>query len=157
MTMNKPKFYKIAAMSLFVLNVILVSAFLITKPKGGPRGNDRFDVQDHFKMDEGQHDLFLKNVELHHKDMKLIIEKQKEMLKLYLYNINESKELEDKEGIMKMMKELEGKKLSSTYNHLKYMKSILREEQLPLFDVFLKHRIEAMSKVGRGRKPDKKK
>jgi NAD+--asparagine ADP-ribosyltransferase len=155
--MNKSKFYKIAAMSLLVLNVILVSAFLITKPKGGPGGNNRFDVQYHFKMDEGQHDLFLKNVELHHKDMKLIMEKQKEMLKLYLYNINESQKIEDKEVVMQMMKELEGNKLSSTYNHLKYMKSILREEQLSLFDSFLKHRIEAMSKGGRGRKPHKKK
>lgn len=155
--MNKLKFYKIAAISLLILNVVLVSAFLITKPKGGPDGNDRFNVQDHFKMDDSQHDLFLKNVELHHDEMKSIKEKQVEMLKSYLNNVNESQNSEAQNAAMNMMKELEGKKLTATYNHLKDVKSILKDDQLPLFDSFLKHRIEAMSRIERERKPHKKK
>tara|TARA_R110000737_G_scaffold350070_2_gene387991 strand:+ start:1295 stop:1762 length:468 start_codon:yes stop_codon:yes gene_type:complete len=155
--MNKLKFYKVATILLLILNVVLVSAFLITKPKGGPGGNDRINVQDHFKMDETQHDLFLKKVEMHHDEMKSIKEKQIEMLKSYLSNVNESQNSEGKEVVMNMVKELEGNKLTSTYNHLKEVKSILKDDQLPLFDSFLKHRIEAMSKIGRERMPQRKK
>ena len=155
--MNKIKFYKVAAISLLILNVILISAFLITKPKGGPGKNDRFKVREHLNLDEAQHDLFLKNVELHHEEMESIKEKQIEMLKLYLYNINGGQKSEEQEEVLHMMKELEGKKLTSTYNHLKDVKSILKDDQLSLFDLFLKHRIEAMSNVDRNRNPPKKK
>ncbi len=155
--MNKLKFYKVAATSLLILNIILVSAFLITKPKGGPGGNDRLNVKDHFKMDEVQHDIFLKKVELHHEEMKTIKEKQLEILKPYLYSLRNSQETGEQAVAIQKMKELEGRKLTSTYNHLNVLKSILKEEQLPLFDSFLKHRLEAMSKIDRNRRPHNKK
>jgi hypothetical protein len=151
--MNKLKFYKVAAISLLILNVILVSAFLITKPKGRPGGIDRLNVKDHFKMDESQHDLFLKNVEIHHEEMTAIKDKQLEIIKTYLYNIRNSQESDEQSATIQMIKDLEGRKLTSTYNHLNDLKNILKEEQLPLFDSFLKHRLDAMSKNDRNRKP----
>lgn len=155
--MNKIKFYKITTISLLLLNVILVSAFLITKPKNRPGSKNRLNVKEHFKMDEAQHDQFLLNVETHHEEMEAIKEKQVEILQPYLYSVANNKESEDQSATLHLMKELEGKKLTSIYSHLVYVKSILDDDQLPLFDSFLKHRMEDLTEKNKQKRPRKKK
>ena len=131
--MTKLKFYKITTISLLLLNIILVSAFLITKPKGGQRGKNRLNAKEHFKMNEIQHDKFLASVDAHHEEMKGIKKKQIDVLKPYLYSVSDSKQPGNQKIVMDVMKDLEEKKLNSMHSHLEEVKHILNEDQLPLF------------------------
>lgn len=155
--MNKVKFYKIASISLLLLNVFLVSAFFITKPKGMHDSRRGTNAQELLKMDEVQHDLFLANVESHHREMEAIMEKKIEILKPFLYSVGNSDQTESQDATIQMMKEFEGQKLVSTYKHLQDVKNILNEDQLPLFDSFLKQRLEDMTVKNEGRRPNEKK
>lgn len=155
--MNKLKFYKITTICLLLLNVILVSAFLITKPKTRPGAKNRLNVKEHFKMDEAQHDQFLTNVEAHHEEMKAIKEKQIEILQPYLYSVADKQQSKDQSATLHLMKELEEKKLISIYSHLEGVKSILSDDQLPLFDLFLKHRLDDLTEKNKQMRPHKKK
>ena len=143
--MNRSKFYKYAAIGLLLLNVTLIAAFFITKPKGRPGDNNRLNIEEHFKMDKAQHDLFLKNLELHIEQSNEIRKKQLKILKPYLYSVGEIQLAEERTVFVDLMKDLEAKKLESMYEHLNGLKSILNEDQMPLFDLFLKRRLEEMT------------
>lgn len=151
--MTRSKFYKYASIILLLLNITLVTAFLITKPKNRPRGEGRLNAKDLLKMDDAQHDLFLINLEKHKEEVNEIREKQIEVLRPYLYSVGDSTKLENNNAIINTLKELEGIKLTSMYNHLKDLQDILSEDQLPLFDSFLKQRLDDMTRRDENRRP----
>ena len=151
--MNKLKFYKIASISLLLLNLILVSAFLITKPKGRPGFGGGGNAQELLKLDDAQHELFLGNVQSHHKEMEAIKNKKIELLKPYLKGVGENDQSQNSDEVVQKIKELEGQKLVATYNHLLDVKNMMKEDQLPLFNAFLNERLEDMTGKDFERRP----
>lgn len=137
--MNQLKFYKYATGILLIFNLAMLSFFFITKPKGPIRHGDvKERAKDFLKLDEEQHAAFLTSANKHKASMNQIDEEQSELLKGYFNSLVVSSETIDKAAVLEKVKTLEGQKIASTYEHFEEIKTILKPEQQPNFEQFMK-------------------
>lgn len=136
--MTKMQFYKFAAVTLLVLNIGLLSFLIINKPGPKPKNLPEKNAMEMLDLDKDQHDQFLKYAESHVLKIKLINNQQEELLTIYFNLPTDSLKTQNDE-ILKKVNVLESEKIQSTNDHLREIKSLLREDQLEGFIKFKTH------------------
>lgn len=143
--MSQLKFYKYATWGLLFLNIAVLSFFLLTKP--GPRqhppsNNFQAEVIEILNLNNQQVFTFRKLGGEHNQKMKSINEQQAKLLPPYFESLTNLSENIDKNDILNQFQQLEREKIEVTYQHFQHLKSLLNEEQLPLFDEFIQKFID---------------
>lgn len=139
--MKENRFYKIAFIAMFTLNLLVLSFMFFSKPQRIPlRGNrpGRAANFQHAKktmqLDDKQYEKFKDLAKQHGQKMISINKKQKSLL-VPLFN-----QIEGNVDSLRMQKlgALEQEKIKVTLDHFQDIKSILREEQYDGFNSFKK-------------------
>lgn len=131
--MNNMKLYKYAAIGLLMVNIAMITFFLLTKPsqKNSPR------IEKIFEFDKQQHEQVRILVDEHKKLMRGLKEEQADLLKPYFNTLENEEEQISIDSIITKLQFIEKTKLESTYKHLKDIKALLKPEQLPRYSDFL--------------------
>ncbi len=138
--MKPLKFYKYATWGLLILNLSMLSFFIITR--GGAHGRHGASPRatDLLKLTEQQNTQFLASAKQHDQIMNRINLEQSSLLKPYFSQLTTPNK-EDKNvasaATLEKLQILEKRKIEATYQHFEEVKSILREEQLPDFKIFM--------------------
>ena len=127
--MTKLKFFQIATAVLILLNLGLITAFLLGKPKQDRPGPKKRAIEI-LKLDKTQHDEFIKLAKQHHEMMMKFEEQQQQLLVPYFYDKNE-RNITENEDYLEQLLQIEKKKLSFTKLHFEEVKSMLKPEQHP--------------------------
>lgn len=129
--MNRERFYKIALLLLVLLNLLQVGArFIHERP---PRDMHRKVVK-HLQLDARQEEQFRGEIGKHRKSMQLLHRRQQALTQSYFTNPSEV--------LMQEILALEKEKFQVTEDHFASLKSFLREEQYPDFEVFKQKAIQ---------------
>ena len=139
--MNQLQFYKSSTIALLVLNMAMIGFFFLTKPPHPPGRGGQIKAIDLLKLDQQQHREFLQLVKKHQQQMETINAQQGELLKPYFYRLVDSSRHIDPLALQQM-KDLEQRKISSTFQHLQDVKALLRPEQEANFEAFMNHALE---------------
>ncbi len=139
--MTKSLLYKYAAIGLLLLNISMIAFFFLTRHKPGGKGMG-FDFRPRaihmLELDDEQKAAFVKLAEEHRQRIDAINEQQRSLLKPVFKSLTDTNQTGAINSITTEIEQLEGTKIAITYQHFQDVKSILREEQLPNYEVFLK-------------------
>ncbi|MFK7809208.1 MAG: hypothetical protein AB8F74_15500 [Saprospiraceae bacterium] len=137
--MKTSNFYKYTTWGLLLLNLALLSFFLLSKPnhphkKGGKKGAPEI-----LKMDQEQSDLFLSYAEKHIKLMDKLDTEQRDLLKEYFGTLTDVQAVSNtSQSTINQILQIEQRKIESTYEHFKEIKLILKPEQQGNYEKFVK-------------------
>lgn len=129
---------KIGFASLVLLNLVLIF-LLVVKPAGpGMKGRNvtmEKIISDKLNFDEAQRLLFVASAKSHNEEMMKLNHQQMKAMNEY-FSLLKSEQIDEdqKATAFENLKEIEGKKVSITYNHFEELKSICKEDQLSEFD-----------------------
>ncbi|MFK8044121.1 MAG: hypothetical protein AB8B72_01400 [Crocinitomicaceae bacterium] len=151
--MKTKQFYKIAAIVLLVLNIGLVTFFVLNKKRHHQPGHLKAIKM--LNLNESQADEFKSLAEAHHQSMVEINKEQAELLTKHfksLYDLPNSPNA----GDLTFYSDLEVKKINITYDHFKDVRGILDKEQQVYYQEFIEKTVQkALGNKG-GRKHPKK-
>jgi|GEM_PF-1043769 len=137
--MKQLQLYKYTTWALLVLNIFMISFFFITKPKHRPprRGNFRNNAAEILKLNENQHATFIMLAEQHGYQMDSIRTLQNALLQPYFESLVNNTNNTYTDDLLKEFQQLEGKKITLTYQHFNEVKEILNPSQQPHFKEFM--------------------
>lgn len=137
--MKKIKMYQYATWGLLLINISMVAFFLLTKPdRLLHRGeNLKRQVSRDLKLDKNQRSAFLQSAKEHSQKMDSIKRQQKELLHTYFRSIIDTSQISESEIKLAKALELEQNKIEFTYQHFQEVRSLLRKDQYPDFEVFM--------------------
>jgi hypothetical protein len=152
--MTKLTFFQISTAVLIVLNIGLLCAFALGKPKhpehDGPGPKRR--ALEILKLDKNQLDEFIKLAKQHHEMMMKFDEQQRKLLVPYFSNKNEEESPEN-EDYLEQLLQIEKQKISFTKSHFEEVKSMLKPEQYPNLEQLIH---EVMNENNKKSPPPKK-
>ena len=137
--MKALNFYKISTITLLLVNVAMITFFLITRHAPPPnRGNKGMlkSARDIMNLSGDQDEQFLMFADKHKEQMQSLNMNQRKQLRAYFELVSHSSEQTNKEEVMEMILSLEKQKIESTYNHFEEIKGTLKEEQYADFEEF---------------------
>lgn len=134
--MNRLHFYKYAAITLLVINIIGLTFLMLShKPPKGQTLEKRADEIMNF--DKMQHQAFLKMAGDHKILIDSINNQQRAVLKPFFKTLSNPDDQINKDSLTALALKLEKSKIESTYLHFEEIKSILHPEQIPAYQVFI--------------------
>lgn len=145
--MSQLQFYKYATWALLVVNVAILSFFLLTKPhpKGGPGGGPRGEARSLeteavqlLQLDQTQEDAFLQLAREHGKQLRALNQEERNELRRYFDYLIQEGDSTSSRSILEQVKHLEGQKVSITYDHFKAVQELLRDDQQENFERFMR-------------------
>ncbi|MBK8504625.1 MAG: hypothetical protein IPL46_21900 [Saprospiraceae bacterium] len=134
--MKQLTFYKYAALLLLLLNLGLITFFLVTRPNPPDRSDD-FQARaiELLKMNQTQHREFVVSVEKHKEQMKSINNHQRDLLRIYFSDLLRSNSNVD--SILQQVQLVERQKVMSTFQHLQELKFLVKDNQGADFERFM--------------------
>lgn len=153
--MDQLKLYKYATWTLLILNIGIVSFFLVTKPKHpplppSPSGSDfQSEIIQTLNLDAQQAATFESLAEEHHQQMKSINQQYQELLSSYFKQLTNDDKAVNKEALLQKIQQAEQEKIETTYQHFEAIKEILSDEQLAQFEGVM---VEFVDKILPGKK-----
>lgn len=151
--MSKLKLYKYLCLGLLLLNIGLISFFLLTNggkpPKHKIFKNEAVEI---LELDENQETEFANLAQEHGDKMRDLERQQADLLKPYFTNlINGNSEMEIPANALAIEKE----KINITHQHFKDVKSLLKPEQKENFAAFMKGALRNIMSTGNNNKGDR--
>ena len=116
--MKTLKFYKYFAIIMLLLNISMVTFFVISKPKHPNKMGQKMPPPPVLNLSEVQSEQFYVLVNEHKIEMQSISDSQAEILTQYFKTLYEPNEL-SKEAALSNFCALENQKIQSTYNRLR--------------------------------------
>ena len=135
--MKQLQFYKYATLGLLVLNLLMISFFIITRGGRPMHHHSASRAIDLLKLNEQQHVQFLASAQKHEQAMNQINLAQSDLLKPYFSQLTTTTHNVASENTLDKIQVLEKRKIEATYQHFEEVKNILTEEQLPDFNIFM--------------------
>lgn len=138
--MTLSTFYKYAAIVLLLLNVAMVSFFLITKPKEmGPRDQGSGGkAHELLNLDEEQGATFKRLANANGVTMDSLKLMQNELIRPLFKQLTTGPDMMlDNDDRLRQFEELEGIKIKVLYNHFAEVKAILKPDQHADFEEFM--------------------
>lgn len=136
--MKQLQFYKYATVLLFLLNLSMITFFLMTRPRHlPPPGGQKGPPIEVMNLDEKQHANFQIYVEQHRNQMSKLDDQQRSLLQPYFNSLVDPNSTINTDNSIRQIAQLEQRKIESTYKHFQDVKSILRPEQEKDFRVFM--------------------
>lgn len=150
--MSQLQFYKYATWALLVINIAVLSFFLLTKPHprgGGPGGRPgggalEMEAVRLLRLDQEQESTFRQLAAEHSKQLKALGEQERFKLKQYFSPLIEAPDSTNNIALLEQIKSLEGQKVTVTYDHFKALQDLLREDQQVYFERFLKQALQIL-------------
>lgn len=145
--MTQLTFYKYAIGGLVLLNIAVLTFFLLTKPKPphhAPPHHFQAEIIDILDLDKQQAATFKTLAKEHHQQMKSIKEQQQQLLLPYFESLTNSAEDIDKEKILNQFQQQEREKIEVTYQHFEEVKKLLNKKQLSHFKQLMKKFIDKL-------------
>ncbi|RNC85762.1 MAG: hypothetical protein ED557_03020 [Balneola sp.] len=147
--MKKSTFFIIAAIILFILNGILI-ALVLQKPaypipQEAKQGELKLRIGEQLNLSEQQVQDHRRLADEHFRGMRRLTEQQKRLARDYFSSLSRiDANSSDTSDVLDEISELEAQKIQLTYEHLNDIKSLLDEDQLPLFDSILDEILKVM-------------
>lgn len=143
--MKESRFYKISTLVLLIINIGLITFFIINKPKHPPmEGNTPFQqsAKNILHLTEEQDKAFVQLANQHMQLMRTINKDQADLLKPHFSTIlNDSSQMIPTETL-EQFSALERKKVVNTYQHFLDIKDMLTPEQMPHFKHFMNQAVQ---------------
>jgi len=139
--MKEHTLYKLLVAGLAILNIGIIVFFLMNKPPHPPqRGQQDFkhNVIRILQLDAAQKKEFHQLAMKHRETLQNLSEEQRELLVPYFQSLIDSLDLPNEEALLMQVQTIERQKIVSTHQHLIDVRSILKKEQLPYFEKFVK-------------------
>ena len=154
--MKQLKFYKYAAVSLLVLNLVLVVFLLLSPSKGQqlppPNGHpNHHSATEIMKLDEQQNAAFLENVKVHKTQIERLNKEQRQLLQGYFETLFDGSPSHQNDTLLQQVQAIEVQKIEVTYEHFKAIKVTLKPEQYEGFETFVHKMLKKITSKGRGR------
>ena len=134
--MKALQFYKIAALVLLVVNVLMFGFFLYKKPPPPRSMPNHLRATERFQFDDSQNTQFLKMADEHVEEVAQYSMEQKGLLKKYFSQL-EGVQIQDSTSLLSEITEIEVEKIQSTFDHLNDVKMLLNEDQKSEFSKFM--------------------
>lgn len=158
--MNQLTFYKYAAGGLLLLNMVIISFFLFTKPNlplhGPPPSSFQKEVIDVLHLDAQQTNMFKALAKEHNQKITVLKEQQQTLLLPYFESLANTSIQIEKEDVLNQFQQLEKEKIEVTHQHFQEIKNLLNESQLPHFKDFLDKFIDRLILSDKNNKPPPK-
>lgn len=138
--MSQIKFYKYAISGLLLLNIAMLAFFVLTKPRSGnppPPSNFESEAIRILDLNSEQIATFERLVREHNQMMRAIDEKQRELIIRYFESLSDTSLSVEELDVLNSFEQSEREKIKNTHVHLEEVKSILNNDQLPNFDIFM--------------------
>ena len=140
--MSYHQLYKYSAWIMLILNVGLISFFVINRPTPTdpqPHKEGRMEAIDILDLDDNQTKMFLSYAESHRNQLRNLEKDQKELISDIFNLLTKSVDSIRSDDLYNGYEESAARKLKVTIDHLQEVKSILHEDQLPNFSKFIEH------------------
>ncbi len=148
--MKQSTFFVIAAIILFILNGILI-VLVVQKPNLSPahpegsQADIRVNLSVQLNLTKEQSEEHSRLAQEHQQVVRSFSEQQKRLARDYFFTLrNENSDSSSSANLLDQISNLETQKVQATYKHLNDIKSLLNEEQLPLFDSALDDLLKIM-------------
>ena len=154
--MKQLQFYKVSVILLLLLNIMMVSFFLLSKPPGPmpPRGQSSAELKrasDALKLDAQQRERFGQLVAQHKQKMHALNDDHFSLLENYFVESPQGKD-----SLIIQIQEIEGEKIRFTEKHFEDIRSILNPDQISYFQGFKERAIkQILAKNKKGPPPPK--
>ena len=141
--MRQLQFYKYTTWALLILNLSMIAFFFLTAPPPPHSGETRRKkAVDILSLDKQQNESFIMLARQHMRLMDDFSNQQRVLLTPYFNSLIDQSKIINSDSLLTQIQLLEQKKIESTYQHLKDVKSILRTEQHIYFEEFIEHALE---------------
>ena len=145
--MSKYQFFKTAMWGLLTLNMLIIGLYFIPAgiiPKPRPPEAFIFEhrAMNMLELDEDQRDHFHEIAAEHAKQMNACNAEQRKMIEGYFMASLNDVSQHDPDSLMSEIHILENKKIDFTLKHFQEVKSMLKPEQQPFFDEFVKNALQ---------------
>lgn len=143
--MNQSKFYKYLAWSLVGLNIAVLAFFLLSKSDRQhekPKINNRSEVIELLRLDEQQAVQLNALADEHTRRMHEFRDQQAKILSPYFLNVIYSESMNNDSLLYHDYLESEKAKIEMTYSHFQEIRKMLRDEQIPHFQTFMKKTVD---------------
>lgn len=165
--MSSIQFFKIAIAVLVVLNVSLLTVYLVKdddrrpEHRRGPgfapnekRGNIIDDIERGLKLDEGQRKTYREYRQIHMSDMQRVNKEHSQLLNKYFKTLKKEDESEvQRKMLLLEIQGLEKERIEITYAHFEKIKLLCNEEQLADFPKVLNKAVDFLLNKRKGRRP----
>ena len=147
------QFYKWALIAMILLNIGLLTFFVLNKPHTHRHGNNihpnsrrafRDVAVNILQLDEQQKPQFIALTKKHNRQMRSIDEQQKEILRLYFSKLLEKSDTTNPDTLINKVNMLEKEKIEVTYQHFEEVKAILNEYQYSDYKEFVNKALEKL-------------
>ncbi len=160
--MKEVRFYKYAALILFVLNIallaILTFGIVNRPPPPGMRGEYfREKAINILNLDEGQQKQFKESADKHLTKIRSISGKQKQFIETYFGSLYNDSITTTADDLPIEMQKLEAEKIKYTYQHLEEVQAILRADQQEAFETFVNELVGMIMNNPKKNKKDRRK
>lgn len=135
--MNKLKVYQWATWSFLLLNILMVSAFFITKPKHPRHRGLKHSASQEMNLTDEQKQLFFESAEKHEQQIKALKNQQKELWQSYFKALSMTNDNEESDSIVLQLQKIEKRKIEITSTHFSEVKAFLKHDQYNDFSIFL--------------------
>lgn len=130
--------YKFLTGLLILINIGVVSFFVLTKPNHPHHPHHHQNPIEILNLKGEQLTLFEISAHKHHTKMDSVMQIQKKTMGQYFKSLTDTALLEQKEQLSIELKELEAAKLNITYTHFEEIKKLLKPNQTVDFKSFTK-------------------
>lgn len=144
--MKKVQFFKVAAIGMLVLNIAMITFFLLTRHRPGhPDRGARFHTKavEILHLDDAQTTRFDEMAHQHHETMEELKSRQSEQLKPFFEEITQGGN-SNPDAVPQEFLDLEKSKVSVTYRHFLEVKALLKPEQKGYFAEYMKEALEVV-------------
>ncbi len=148
--MSQLQFYKYATWALLVINIAVLSFFLLTKPHpkgGGPGGRARgleTEAMQLLQLDQAQQKTFKTLASAHSRALRDLDRQERDQLRKYFGPLIAGQDSVKQTDLLGQVKHLEGQKITLTYNHFTAVKDLLKEDQEVYFERFMKKALQLL-------------
>ncbi|MEO1436184.1 MAG: hypothetical protein AAFV80_11660 [Bacteroidota bacterium] len=136
------RFFKGTTIFLLIMNLVMVGFIFLKAPKPAAKsGPQRVPLQEKAKdimqMNDDQHTRFLASAQEHIHLVEDVEKQQKDLLDTYFAQLINGEAILNSDSLLAVVQQLEGEKITLTYQHLEALKGLLGPDQLAGFDVFM--------------------
>ncbi|OJJ19369.1 hypothetical protein BKI52_21405 [marine bacterium AO1-C] len=145
--MQSTSFYKYAAGILLILNIGIVTFFLVTKPSQPPlphEGRLQGEIIDLLQLTEQQAIVFREYAQKHDDKMTALNHTQQTILRAYFQVLKRDSSVIPQQGLLDKALQVERNKILSTVKHFQKVKAMLKPEQKAHFKPFMDKVLEVI-------------
>lgn len=157
--MTQLKFYKFAALGMLVLNLAIITFFLLTKPTHRHKkgGHPHKVAKEILQLDEEQNEKFLQLAQQHKQLMRDLNKEQRNILQNYFTPLMDKNFSQNRDSILIEIQNIERKKIESIDQHFENIKVILKPNQQENFKDFVQHLLKKILSTSKNKPHTRKK